>query len=59
MMSKAHIKDILLKLEGVSDLLAYTATDNPALFVLQNNLNECVEELYGIVGDEEQTSCVG
>ena len=59
MMSKTHSKDILLKLEGVSDLLTYTATDNPELFVLQNNLNECVEELYGIVGDEEQTSCVG
>lgn len=53
MMNKAHIKDVLLKLEGVSDLLAATAGDNPGLFVLQSNLNDCVEELCDIVGDNE------
>lgn len=53
MINNARIKDVLLKLEGVSDLLAVTADDNPGLFVLQNSLNDCVEELYDIVGDNE------
>jgi len=59
MINNARIKDVLLRLEGVSDLLAATAGDNPGLFVLQGNLNDCVEELYDIVGDNEQTSCTG
>ena len=53
----ARTEDILMKLDGINDLLACVAIDDPAIFVLQTNLNECVEGLYGIVEHEKQTSC--